>query len=172
MDHRKFLKLFLESEAILRAFLLAATCNPTEAEDLLQEISALLWERFGEYDDQRSFRAWAMGFARMEVLKWRQRIARSRLILSEEAVKALADSAGEMAPEPDPRHLELTQCVGRLDEPVKELLRLRYVECLSVARIAELTGKTIGAIEMALVRTRRALRDCVSRKVLEAGELE
>ena len=168
MDHRRFLKLFLESEGFLRAYLLAATCNAHETDDLLQEISSVLWERFADYDDSRPFRAWATGFARLEVLKWRQRIARSRLVLSEEAVQALADTAALAAAEPDPRQEELTSCVRELADPLKEILRLRYVEAVPIAGIAERTGKTVGAIEMALVRIRRSLRDCVTRRVLEA----
>lgn len=170
MDHRRFLKYFLETEGFLKSYLLASTGSSQDAEDLLQEVSAVLWEIFDRYDPARPFRAWAVGIAHLEVLKWRQRRARSREVLSEGAIEALAQSASEQAGESEPNHLFLGSCLQALADPLREILNLRYVESLPIVRIAERVGKTVGAIEMTLVRIRRALRECVDRKALEQGE--
>jgi DNA-directed RNA polymerase specialized sigma24 family protein len=68
-DHRSFLRQFLPHEGLLRAYLRAGTRDPNEAEELLQEVSALLWEKFDSYDPSRPFSAWALGFARLQILK-------------------------------------------------------------------------------------------------------
>ena len=102
-DHRRFLRHFLPAEPLLRSYLLAATGDVHAADDLLQEVSSVLWEKLDQYDEARPFRAWALGIARLEVLKWRQRLARSREALSGDTLGALAEAAAELAPEIDER---------------------------------------------------------------------
>ena len=158
MCHGDFLKHFLESEGFLKAYLLAASGDPHAAEDLFQEVWAVLWELSDRYDPARPFRAWATGVARVQVLKWRQRLARSREVLSVETISVLADTAAEQTTEGEADREALESCLLDLEEPMREVLRLRYAESLPVARIAERIGKSVGAVEMALVRGRRALR--------------
>jgi len=49
-------------------------------------------------------------------------------------------------------------------------VKMRYMDARSIAGIAERTGRSGEAIEMVLVRARRALRECVERK--QANTLE
>ena len=168
IDHRLFLEHFLPAEAVLKAYLLSATGDMRAADDLLQEVSSVLWERFDRYDQSRPFRPWALGIARLEVLKWRQRLAREREVLSPEVVEALMDTAADHAAEADERLVHLRRCVESLGKAARRMLRLRYWRMLRVEQIAEHLGKTRAAIEMALVRARRRLRTCVERKLAKA----
>ena len=59
----------------LRGFLLAATGCPHQAEDLLQNVACVLHVKFSMYEASRPFGPWALGIARLEVLKWRQQRA-------------------------------------------------------------------------------------------------
>lgn len=165
MDHRRFLKHFIPATAFLRAYLLAATGRPSEAEDLLQEVSSVLWEKFDRYDEARPFRAWATGVARLEVLKWRQKHARDRLVLSEEAVSLLADAALEASDLAAERAAHLPGCLAQLGEGAREIVALRYSEGLKVQDVAARLGRSTAAVEMTLTRTRRALKECVDRKL-------
>ena len=169
IDHRLFLKHFLPTETVLRAYLLAATGDMHAADDLLQEVSSVLWEKFGQYDEGRPFERWALGIARLEVLKRRQRLARSREVLSQEALRVLADTAAEHADELDERLAHLRGCVERLRSPTRQVLQLRYWQALAVREVAERVSKSVGAVEMILHRARRGLRECVERKLGQAG---
>ena len=167
VDHRIFLKHFLASHGALKAYLLASTGNANEAEELLQEVSSTLWEKFGQYDAARPFLPWSLGFARIEVLRRRERFARTRQVLSQFAVESLMSSAGEVADELDDRRIHLRDCVeGLADEP-KQIVRLRYLESLPIADLAGRIGKSVAAVEMALVRARRALRQCIEQKLAD-----
>ena len=81
-----FLAEFLRVERLLAAHLVSATGDVHAAEDLLQAVASILWEKRAEYDVSRPFAAWALGVANLEVLKWRQRAARSREALSEDSM--------------------------------------------------------------------------------------
>ena len=167
--HRSFLRQFLPNEGLLRAYLRAATRDPNEAEDLLQEVSAVLWDKFDSYDETRPFRAWALGVARLQVLKWRQKAARSREVLSDEALDLLENAALAAAEAAEERRAHLRDCVALLPAHLKDVVRLRYLEELPVSELAARIRKSAAAVEMILVRTRRALRECVDRKLQGAN---
>lgn len=164
--HRSFLRQFLPNEGLLRSYLRAAVGDPAEAEDLLQEVSVVLWEKFESFDPLRSFRAWALGVARLQILKWKQKCARSREILSDEALELLENAALEGAAEAEERKHHLRRCVAELPAHLRDLVRWRYLDELPVAQLASRLRKSVAAVEMTLVRLRRALRECVDRRLL------
>lgn len=170
MDHRRFLKHFLEEQGVLKAYLVSATSDLHAADDLLQEVSSALWENFSDYDESRPFRPWALGVARNMVLRWRRQKGRHRSVLSDETVRLLADVADAEGDGADLRRAHLRGCLENLGEHLREVLRLRYLEGAAIPELAHRVRKTVAAVEMILVRGRRALRDCVERKLQEAGE--
>ena len=167
MDHERFLRSFLGEEMLLRAFLLAATGDRHVADDLLQSVATVLWEKIGQYDESKPFRAWALGVARLEVLKWRQKLARKREVLSENALECAAGAAEHLAEEIDRRHDFLRDCLEQVEGMARRVLDLKYVEGLVSREIAPRVGKSVEAVEMTLVRVRRALHDCVDRKLAQ-----
>lgn len=169
MDDRRFLKHFLEEEALLRSYLLASTGGPHAAEDLLQETAGVLWEKSGQYDPSRPFRPWALGIARLEVLKWRQRKARRREVLSEQALDVLAETAADLGGELDRRQAFLRDCLEAIQGAGREVLDMKYARGLAIRQIAAHLEKSVEAVEMTLVRLRRALRDCIERKLAQAA---
>jgi len=165
MDHRRFLKHFLEEQGVLKAYLLSATADGHAADDLLQEVSSVLWEHFAEYDATRPFRPWAVGIARNMVLRWRRQRGRSRAVLSEEAVRLMAETSDAEGEAADLRRTHLRSCLDGLGDHFRDVLRSRYLEGLPVRDLAAQVRKSVAAVEMILVRGRRALRDCVERKL-------
>jgi RNA polymerase sigma-70 factor, ECF subfamily len=168
-DHRIFMKHFLAAEAVLKAYLLSAVGDMNAADELLGEVSSVLWEKFDRYDPDRAFRPWAIGVARLEVLKWRQSAARKREVLSPEAIDALTDSADQYAAELDDRLVHLRSCLETIGAATRNVLRLRYWRKMQINQIAEQVGKSTAAIEMTLVRARRGLRDCVESKAARSS---
>lgn len=168
-EKHDFLSLFLAEEPLLRAFLLSATGRLHASEDLLQNVASVAWQQWERFDRSRPFRPWAMGIARLEVLKWRQRLARSKEVLSEDAVARLAETAVEHAEALDRRRHFLQECIDALHDGQRAVLEMKYAGGMAIAAIASRVGKSVAAVEMALVRTRRALRDCIQRKDRAAG---
>jgi RNA polymerase sigma factor (sigma-70 family) len=67
--------------------------------------------------------------------------------------------------EDDERRLALRHCVAELNERQRDLLRARYADGASLAKIACQTKKTEPAVKMALHRIRTALMACVQRRL-------
>ena len=165
MNHRRFLQYFLKNEGLLKAYLVAAVQDLDDADDLLQEVSSVLWEKFDRYDPARPFAAWALGVARLEVLNYRKGLARRREVLSEDSLRALEDTALQNAPEVDGIRTHLSTCLSGIKEAPRRVLDMRYREALPIQKIAERMGRKVGAVEMTLVRVRRALRECIDRRM-------
>jgi RNA polymerase sigma-70 factor (ECF subfamily) len=158
----------ISEDAVVRAYVYSATRGHRDAEDVIQEVWQVVCRKIGEYDQSRSFRAWVLGITRMQVLKWRQAQARSRLLFDQDVLDLLADTAEEERQELDHRSQFLRDCLGMLPLDGQRLLHRKYTDGLTVAAIAEQMKKSVGALEMALTRIRRALRACIEGKLADA----
>src|SRR3954452_2404540 len=173
-EHERFLQEFLPVRGIIRAFLHAATRNPNETDDLCQQVGGVLWRKFDQYDRSRPFAAWAVGIARMELLKWRDRMVRGsrQRSLSDDAIQALAEAAAKPAdvPEevPEEQAAALKECMGRLAPKAREAMERKYRDGQQIRAIAAAQEREIGAVEMTLVRARRALRQCIETRLKNA----
>ena len=65
---REFVQLLLASQRRLYAFIRAQVRSRNDADDLLQQTSAVLWEKFADFQPDGDFARWACGVARLEVL--------------------------------------------------------------------------------------------------------
>jgi RNA polymerase sigma-70 factor (ECF subfamily) len=171
-DHRRFLQKFVAGERLLRGYLLSATGDYHDAEDLLQEISVALWESFDRYDESKPFHAWALGIARHKVLDWREKKGRRGATLSPEILDLVGRAQVEEGDRLAERRPLLQKCIEALPDHLRTIVNLRYREGLSLDDLSERLDRTTGAVQVALVRIRRALRDCVDQKLgplAEAG---
>lgn len=164
-DQADFLKYFLKVQPGLRGYLLAAVRDPVEMDDMMQEVSLVLWQKFAQFDRKRHFTAWAFGIARLQILKRRQSQARSKLVFSEEAVAALAATAGEEAEFKDERLAQLSACLEKLPPRDKKVMTLKLGESRSMAEIGVRIGKSEAAVQMMMMRIRRWLRTCVGKSM-------
>ena len=57
--HEQFTRLLIQHEPELMRCILVAVPNRSDARDILQECSVALWRKFGNYDPERAFVAWA-----------------------------------------------------------------------------------------------------------------
>src|SRR6202040_3274100 len=63
-----FLRLFLENERRLYAYILTLLANHADADDVLQEASLVMWDKFDEQHPPDHFLAWACRIAYFKVL--------------------------------------------------------------------------------------------------------
>ena len=87
-SHEEFARLLVEHEPVFMRYVLAKVPNRADAHDIVQECSVALWGQFGSYDADRPFVALALGFLRLEVLKFLRK-SQKRAQLSVRAAEAL-----------------------------------------------------------------------------------
>ena len=161
--HAEFLKLFLATQGDLKAFLASVLRDRAALEDVFQDTSLVLWQKFAEYDPARPFGAWARGIAAHKILQEREKTRRIPLAFSPASLHAILEAFDRGKAEPsDPAPLR--DCVGKLPERSRRLLALRYGESLKLGDIARHVGSTLDAVHKALSRLRDALEECLRRK--------
>ena len=84
-----------------------------------------------------------------------------------ELLDLVSDTAVSLSEELDARRSHVRACLELFGRSARRLVELRYSKSLRIPEIAARLGKTARAVEMMLVRARRALRDCVDRKLAE-----
>jgi RNA polymerase sigma-70 factor (ECF subfamily) len=166
-----FLGRYFEVQDSLRAFVSSVIGDRAQADDVLQEVALVLWRQRDRFDPSRGpFGAWARGVVATEILRQRQRFARSRLVLDADAVEAFAAAWGKVESE-DPRLKALEACVGQVPAPQRQALDLRYRDGLELSEVAHRLGRRTEAVGKALQRLRSALADCVRRRLARPGPL-
>lgn len=139
------------------------------AEDILQETSLVVCEKFAQFQAGSDFVAWACQIAYWEVRRARQKFARAKVIFDQETVDALAQTAAALTDEVDQRHEALGHCLQRLHPRDRELVLARYEPGGGVELAAERSGRTLEAAYKALGRLRKLLLDCISQRLATEG---
>jgi RNA polymerase sigma-70 factor (ECF subfamily) len=131
-------------------------------DDLLQDLAERMWRKFDDYDDNRPFVAWGIGFARMLAMEWRRRQQRLALPLDDETLDRLAAEAADDAPHYDERLEALRDCIKLLTARQRAVLRMRYQESIPVAGIASAWNRTQMAVYKVIKNAHQALLNCIS----------
>ena len=165
----QFVRLWTRYQPEVRRYVCMLVPRPADAEDILQEASSRLWEKFDEYDPERPFVAWAIRFAYLEVLKWRQRQSRDRLIFSDALLKKLDESIAAEAPLLELRRRALVHCLEKLDERGRQLLIDRYGRHGVVKQRASDEGVTVHKLYHLIAKLRTQLLTCIEQRMIREG---
>src|SRR5215218_4581328 len=145
--------------------------NRADADDLLQETSLVICEKFHEFTPGTDFVAWACQIAYWRVRYSRQKFARSKIVFDQDIVDVVAQTASGMTDELDERHEALGRCLQRLHPRDRELLIARYEPGGTVDEAARRSGRTLKTAYKALARLRKLLLDCVSTRLAAEGTM-
>jgi len=165
----EFLLLLTSHQSTLYACITALLGGLEGAQDVLQETNVVLLGKADEYDPERPFVPWALTFARFQVLAWRKRQARDRLVLDDDLFAVLADRLASESLSPNRRLDALEHCLKQLSQDARGLVDARYVQEESVQDIAGRLGRSVNAVSVALFRIRKALLDCMRATLATEG---
>jgi RNA polymerase sigma-70 factor (ECF subfamily) len=160
---KRFLELFLAHRDGLYAFIRVMVRDPDIAEDMLQEVSLVLWEKLDNFREGTSFAAWSRQIALNKIRNERRKLAKAPLPLSEDASAAALQAFDSMDTESGDEEWTkaLRSCLGRLSSSVRTLLEMRYFEQQGLGEIAERLGRTAAGVNSALCKARKFLESCV-----------
>jgi len=144
--------------------------NLHDADDVLQDVCVVLWEKFAQYDPHGSFGHWASGIAvnvcRNFLRKKQRRYATG---LHDEIVSQVSHVHHGTSELLELRRETLRNCLGKLTEQEHELLQHVYGNRDAVVDLARDAGHSPGRMYGRLFRIRKKLLDCIN-KTLRAGE--
>jgi RNA polymerase sigma-70 factor (ECF subfamily) len=161
-----FVERLTASQSALYGFIYSALANGVDASDVLQETNRALWKKAHAYDAARPFLPWAYRVAHFEILVFRKKQTRDRLVFTEDLLGLLAEEYSRQVPEGS-EWGALDACLGKLNHDHRELIESRYAQGDSVAQIAARQGKPPNAVSAMLYRIRALLAECLEKKRME-----
>jgi len=168
-NQKRLMALMTRHQRQIFAYIYTLVPRRHDAEDLLQETSLVICEKFSEFAPGTDFVAWACQIAYWRIRYSRQKFARSKVVFDQTVLDAVAQTAGTMMTELDERHEALGHCLQKLPGRDRELVLTRYEPGCGVEEAARRSGRSLDAAYKALMRIRKLLFDCVSHQLAPGG---
>ncbi len=171
-DTGAFGQLVRAHQGRVRAYIGSYVRSPDVVDDLAQEVFLTAYASVGSFRGESAFSTWLLGIARHRVLgHLRTHLRKGRL------VDRLIDGRRLDRVEDDAAHLDereraiaaLKRCVEILPPGSSVLVTEHYFQANTLADIGRRTQKGESAVRMTLLRIRRALRDCIERRLASSG---
>jgi RNA polymerase sigma-70 factor, ECF subfamily len=167
---KRLMLLMVQHQRQIFSFIYSLAPDRHDAEDLLQETSLVICEKFAEFKPGTNFLAWACQIALWRVRAARQKFARSKIMFDDEILERVAQTSANLHVELDVRHEALERCLQKLPVGEREFVMARYRSGGSVAEAAKRSGRSLVATYKALGRIRKLLLICVNRQLAMGAE--
>jgi RNA polymerase sigma-70 factor (ECF subfamily) len=166
-----FLRVFLQNERRLYAYILTLLPHRADADDVLQQTSLVMWDKFDAQSPPLDFAAWGCRIAYFKVLDFYKTSRRSPIRFSQTLLERVAETAMEHSAtlQINERSEALADCVDKLAARDRDLLRRRFAEGATTRSTAAEVGRSIEAVYKSLSKIRQALFDCVTRTLEREG---
>jgi RNA polymerase sigma-70 factor, ECF subfamily len=163
------MRLFVRYERRVYGLVLAMVGNLADADDVMQEATAVMWRKFDEFEPGSDFASWALSIGRFQAMAHRKKKAVARTRLSDRTVDVIADELAGDADRDDERREALRKCLAKLKDEDRKLVELRYEPDATTKSVAEQSGRSIHAVYKALNRIHGALLRCVRQTMAAEG---
>ncbi|MBN2209936.1 MAG: sigma-70 family RNA polymerase sigma factor [Sedimentisphaerales bacterium] len=160
-----FLRLIVPNNRRIYAYILTMVHNIADADDIMQETSAVMWRKFSEFKPGTDFAAWGIQIARYECLMFKRQMHHRHLEFQTATEEALLQKIASSNRNSDKRLKFLNYCLAKLDNKKQELLRMRYQENITQKSIAERTGLSEQTICKRFAKIHDMLLRCIRRSL-------
>lgn len=140
-----------------------------DAEDLFQQVTFTLWDRFNEFEQGTDFYAWACTVAKNKALNYFKASKRQKVYFSPQLIEEIAKREQVQSELYEARLAALAACRKKLTAADQKLLAACYDNGHSVGMAAAEVGRPLGSVYTSLSRIRQALHACIKRTL--AGEV-
>ncbi len=171
-ETKQFFQLFMAHQNRVYAYVLIFVPHSPDADDIMQETAAVMWEKFDTFTIGTDFASWGKKIAYHKILDYRKKKGRSQVLFSDELVSLLAEETEAILDQTDPRLEALKHCLRRLSHRDRHLVRLHYEDGLAIKRVAEQANRSVQGLYKVMVRIHNRLRDCVNLRLASQGPLE
>jgi RNA polymerase sigma factor (sigma-70 family) len=154
----------------LLAYLLASTGNSHAAEDLVQEIFQIAYEKRHSFTVGTNFGGWLRMIAKNCLNRYFEKSKKQPILLENAAteLESIVSHQEEHFLDPDwfeSRIAAMKACLNRLTEKVRQIIVYRYSEDKSSKDVAELLGMSVSSVDVATYRARTMLAECIQKQI-------
>ena len=164
---REFVRRLTSCQPRLYAYVMTLLIDPHQADDVLQQANLVIWEKLDEFLGCENFDALACRVAYYQVLAHRRDRLRERrrLLFDDQLIEHLAATASGKTDAFQDYLTALRDCMAKLSETQRELVRQRYEPGGSVSAIAADSGDSPNTVSASLYRIRKNLLACIRNEL-------
>ncbi|MCO6044676.1 sigma-70 family RNA polymerase sigma factor [Aeoliella sp. ICT_H6.2] len=164
-DDERFIDLLQKHRTQLLGYLFCVVQNMDDAEDLFQQVSITLWDKFATFEPGSSFAAWAITVARNKAMTFMRSKRRETSRFSQRVVDELSLRDLWSPMDADDRMAALQSCQKKLPQDDQFLLSQCYGTGAKTADVARRLGRPVDSVYTSLSRIRRVLFTCIKRSL-------
>jgi len=165
----EFVRQFTQVQRSLYLFVLPLVYSSADAEEVLQETNVVILSKWFQFEPGTNFLAWCRAIARLEVFRFRRARHHKLKLLDDDVIEQLVERIEEYPVENDRRRDALSECINKLREQDRELIRRRYAAGATGDDVALQLGRPANSVYQSLGRVRRVLLECIRRKMAAGG---
>ena len=112
IDGRDFVSLISTNQRRILAYIITLVPNRSDAEEIMQETTALMWEKKSEFTLGTDFVAWGTRIAYYKILNYRKKAIKNRqLVINDEQFKKIEMQAIEKSRQVEKTLYKLDECI-------------------------------------------------------------
>jgi RNA polymerase sigma-70 factor (ECF subfamily) len=164
-SRRLFVRLLTQHQRRVYGYILKLIVNWNDADEILQETNLRLWEEFDRFEPGTDFAAWAIRVAHYQILTWRKKRNRSRLVFDEAAIQTIHVEEQSIMAAGDSREQALMVCLEQLTARNRDLIQRCYAGKHTIRRVAEELNRSAVSVYKSVQRIRLSLHRCIERRL-------
>lgn len=163
-DRAAFALIVERHQGAVYGFLRARVVQPSDAEDLVQEVFLRCYQVRKQFDKSQLVRPWLLGIARNVLREYVRRNKRRKEVGWTELCLEMDDLAADDHAQFDEALAHLPACLQALGPSARQAIDMRYAANLRLSEIGRRLHRSEGAIKLLMFRARAALRHCLAGK--------
>lgn len=164
ISEQDFVSLISLNQRRILAYVIMLIPNRSDAEDILQETIAVMWEKKSEFVSGTDFVAWGIRIANFKILNYRKKAVKTcQMIINDKQFNRFEKQAVERSGCAEEMLFKLDQCLKKISEPDRQLLSMKYSKNKSVKEISSRINKSIRSVYLNLSRIHGLLLECIER---------
>ena len=171
MDKRKFVKLLTQNYCRINSFIFCMVPNEIDSEDIMQETTVLMWEKFNQYKPGTNFVAWALTIAKYKILSYQRDKQRNRIHFDDQVIEMIeaASKAKFTSDNTVEKVTALKKCIQKLPRKQRTILQQKYSNGLSTKMLAHGQGVSVPTVYRYLSRIYINLHNCINQVLSSEG---
>ncbi|MCE5186758.1 MAG: sigma-70 family RNA polymerase sigma factor [Planctomycetaceae bacterium] len=162
---KEFISLLSLTQVRLYSYILSILGNFNDADDVIQETTLTMWQKFDQFQSGTDFLAWGVSVAYYKILEHRKKKKIPQL--SDELIEQLNSRATDNLKDSNIYIEKLEYCMKKLNAGDYSLINQRYMSGYTVAELSKRFNVTIQAIYLRLSKIQGVLTRCIKRSVME-----
>jgi RNA polymerase sigma-70 factor (ECF subfamily) len=172
-DHaqRAFVARFLRDQHRLYGYIVTLVPQRSDAEEIFQETSLRLWEKWEEFDQSRDLLPWACGIAHNVLRNYLRKKKPLAVGFDDDFLERIASARLAQEDDLEVRRTALEECLQRLQTSQRKLVVQCYSSTRPLQELAATLDISANALYLKLRRLRETLLECITRRTAQEARL-